>query len=359
MPNNDEYWMQQALIQAKQGIGSTHPNPRVGAVIVRDNRLIAQGFHHVCGDHHAEVDALNNATQDVAGASMYVSLEPCAATGRTPACTLAIIKAGIKRVVIASSDPNPNMAGGAQVLQQAGIEVVSGVCQVEADALNRPFFHAIKTKLPWIIAKAAMSLDGKLATHSHHSQWISGKESRLHAHALRAECDAIVVGVGTLLHDNPSLTVREVPQLGEPALRVVMAKQAPDMFATCKLLSNAAKTRIYTTKISANDAKWRDFGVEVVQTTDLTTAFQHLAADGRLQVLLEGGGKLHAACFEAKLSNEIVLYQAPLLIGGKDAVNFWHGLGVHTMQDALAIQNMHREQLGNDMLIRGDIIYPT
>ncbi|MDX8384739.1 MAG: bifunctional diaminohydroxyphosphoribosylaminopyrimidine deaminase/5-amino-6-(5-phosphoribosylamino)uracil reductase RibD [Ghiorsea sp.] len=358
MHQQHQYWMQLAIKQAKKGIGKTHPNPRVGAVIVRDDVLLSQGFHHICGDDHAEVDALKRATGNVSGATMYVSLEPCSATGRTPACTATIIKAGIKRVVFASSDPNPQMAGGAQVLRQAGIEVLSGVCQAQADALNRPFFHYLSSGLPWIIAKAAISLDGKLATHTHHSQWISGEASRKHAHRLRAECDAIVVGVGTLLHDNPSLTVRDARLKGDAPLRVVIAKQAPAYFEACKLLSNEAKTRMYITQASEHDQPWANAGVEVVQVADLQAAFQHLAADGKLQVLLEGGGKLHAACLEAQLSCEVVLYQAPLLIGGKDAVSFWHGVGVESMQDALMVQHLQRKKLGDDMLIRGDIIYP-
>ncbi|MDQ6988294.1 MAG: bifunctional diaminohydroxyphosphoribosylaminopyrimidine deaminase/5-amino-6-(5-phosphoribosylamino)uracil reductase RibD [Mariprofundaceae bacterium] len=359
MHKTDEYWMLLAIRQAKKGIGKTHPNPRVGAVVVRDGQCLGQGYHHVCGGNHAEVDALLKINTDVAGATIYVTLEPCAATGRTPACTTAIIQAGIKRVVFASTDPNPKMAGGAEVLKQAGIEVLSGVCVAEADAMNRPFFHYLQTGLPWLIAKAAISLDGKLATHQHHSQWISGDVSRQHAHQMRAQCDAIVVGVGTLLADNPSLTVREARLKGEPPLRVVMAKAAPQPFVDCKLLSQAANTRLYITQDNVYAQQWRDLGVDVVLQESLKACFKHLAKQGCLLVLLEGGGKLHAACFEEKLSNEIMLYQAPLLIGGTDAVNLWHGQGVSTMPEALSIQHIQRKKLGQDMLIRGDVHYPA
>ncbi len=355
---NDEHWMQLALDQARKGIGQTHPNPRVGAVIVRDGVLLGKGYHHQCGADHAEVDALKSVTESVDGATMYVTLEPCAAVGRTPACTTAILSAGIKRLVFASSDPNPKMAGGGQALADLGVEVVSGVCKKEADALNRTFFHVVATGLPWVIAKAAVSLDGKLATYTHHSEWISGEESRKHAHALRAECDAIVIGVGTLLYDNPSLTVRHAKLLGAPPLRVVMANEAPAPLKECNLLSDDAATRFYITTETEHAQQWRDLGVEVVHCADLKAGFKHLADDGCLQVLLEGGGKMHAACLEAGLSRELVLYQAPILIGGKDSVNFWHGLGIEKVDKALKIQNIHREQLGEDMLIRGDIIYP-
>lgn len=359
MAHTDEQWMQLALAEARKGIGKTHPNPRVGAVIVRDGELLAKGYHHACGLDHAEVDALKQSQGSLDGATIYVTLEPCAATGLTPACTSAILSSGISRVVYASSDPNPQMAGGGEVLKQAGLDVVSGVCRQEADILNRPFFHSVQTKMPWVIAKAAISLDGKLATRTHHSQWISGAESRRHCHVLRSVCDAIVVGVGTLLDDNPSLTVRETKLCGEHPLRVIMANKAPQPFEGCKLLSDEAKTRLYVTQPSAEDHVWSDLGVEVVCCEDLKACFAHLAASGQLLVMLEGGGKLHAACFEAQISNELLLYQAPLLIGGIEAVNLWHATGVATMAEALRLKHVQRQVLGEDMMIRGDIVYNT
>lgn len=359
MTVTDEKWMQKALDEAQKGIGRTHPNPRVGAVIVKNDQLLAAGFHHQCGGYHAEIEALNALSDaaDAQGATIYVTLEPCAAQGRTPACSAALLAAGISRLVYASTDPNPSMAGGGAMLNSAGLEVCAGVLQAQADALNRPFFHYIKTGLPWLIAKAAISLDGKLATHTQHSQWISGAQSRQHAHQLRAESDAIVIGVGTLLHDNPSLTVRDAALMGQPPLRVVMAREAPALWADCQLLSADAKTRMYVTIDSEAAQDWRDAGVDVVCCPDLKSCFQHLADEGCLQVMVEGGGKLHALCFEAKLSNELLLYQAPLLIGGSTAVNLWHGLGVAQMHQAPHIHPISYTSLGVDMLIRGDITY--
>ena len=353
-----QQWMQMALSEAMKAVGNTHPNPAVGAVIVRDGQVLGKGFTQACGGNHAEVEALQVAG-DVAGATLYVTLEPCAAQGRTPACTSAIIPAGITTVVYASSDPNPQMAGGAQVLKDAGIEVIAGVCKEDADMLNRPFFHYMQTGLPWVIAKAAISLDGKMATRTLHSQWISGAESRKHAHGVRALCDAIVVGVGTLVHDNPSLTVRDAAIIGQPPLRVMMGKHAPKPLADCKLLSDEAPSRFYVIHDNDDALAWRELGMDVVLVENYEAAFKHLAADGCLQVLLEGGGKLHAACLEGGISNELLLYQAPLLIGGVDAMSFWHGAGVETMQDALHIANIQRQILGDDMLIRGDIVYPA
>ncbi|MDQ7005392.1 MAG: bifunctional diaminohydroxyphosphoribosylaminopyrimidine deaminase/5-amino-6-(5-phosphoribosylamino)uracil reductase RibD [Ghiorsea sp.] len=353
-----QHWMQLALNEALKAVGNTHPNPAVGAVIVRDGQVLGKGYTQPCGGHHAEVEALKRAG-DVQGATLYVTLEPCASQGRTPACTAAIIPSGIVQVVIASSDPNPNMAGGADVLQQAGIDVILGVCKDEADVLNRPFFHYIKTNMPWLIAKAAISLDGKMATRTKHSQWISGAESRQHAHGVRALCDAIVVGVGTLVHDNPSLTVRDARMIGKPPLRVMLGKHAPKPWKDCKLLSDEAPSRFYITHDSEDAQAWRDLGMQVMLVEDYQAAFKHLAADGCLQVLLEGGGKLHAACLEYGISNELLLYQAPVLMGGVEALSFWHGEGVATMQDALHIKNIERVMLGQDMCIRGDIVYPS
>ncbi|MDQ7001868.1 MAG: bifunctional diaminohydroxyphosphoribosylaminopyrimidine deaminase/5-amino-6-(5-phosphoribosylamino)uracil reductase RibD [Ghiorsea sp.] len=353
-----KHWMQFALNQARKGVGNTHPNPAVGAVIVRDGQVLGKGYTQPCGGNHAEVEALD-AAGDVQGATLYVTLEPCASAGRTPACTSAIIPSGIVEVVIASSDPNPEMAGGAKVLEEAGIEVIAGVCKQEADTLNRPFFHYIKTNMPWVIAKAAISLDGKMATRTKHSQWISGAESRKHAHGVRALCDAIVVGVGTLVHDNPSLTVRDANVIGKPPLRVMLGKDAPKPFDDCKLLSDEAPSRFYVLHDNEDAQAWRDLGLDVVVVESYVAAFKHLAADGCLQVLLEGGGKLHAACLAQHLSHELLLYQAPVLIGGVEAMSFWHGAGVATMQDALRIQHIERMMLGDDMCIRGDIVYPS
>jgi len=263
LTNTHQQWMQVALSEAMKAVGNTHPNPAVGAVIVRDGHVLGKGFTQACGGNHAEVEALQVAG-DVKGAILYVTLEPCASQGRTPACTSAIIPSGIQTVVYASSDPNPSMAGGAQVLADAGIEVVANVCQAEADSLNRPFFHYIQTKMPWVIAKAAISLDGKMATRTKHSQWISGAASRKHAHGVRALCDAIVVGVGTLVHDNPSLTVRDATIIGQPPLRVMMGKHAPKPFADCRLLSDDVPSRFYVIHDSDDALAWRDLGMEVL-----------------------------------------------------------------------------------------------
>jgi len=350
--------MKRAINLAKKGIANTHPNPRVGAVVVHEGKVVGQGWHHKAGEAHAEVNALNDAGEQALGGTMYVTLEPCAAYGRTPPCTEAILKAGITRVVFASADPNPDMAGGSAFLKTKGLEVLGGVMADAANALNVAFFHYLDTSMPYVIAKAAISLDGKLATRNHDSQWITGEKARKHAHKIRAKSDAIIVGSGTLRDDNPSLTVRDTRLKGKHPLRVVIAKKTPEFFSTCKLLNDAAPSRMYVyDSDSAHTARWHDAGMDVVEVPDLRAALKHLAKDGCLQVMLEGGGQLHAACLEHRYTNELLLYQAPLLIGGTEAVNFWHGLGVGYMNQVVRVQNIKRRKLGDDIMIRGKLIY--
>jgi len=353
-----EAWMSKAIRLARRGIGSTHPNPRVGAVVVNNGELVGSGWHQRAGEPHAEAIALDKAGNRAKGATLYVTLEPCAAHGRTPACTDAILAAGIRHVVYASSDPNPKMAGGAERLAGKGILVTGGLLQADADALNASFFHFIRTGLPYVIGKAAISLDGKLATHTFHSQWISSAASRRHAHALRAECDAILVGAGTLRHDNPSLTVRDAKLRGDAPLRVAVCLETPPFFADCRLLSDEAPTRFYVSRSNAHDREWQRAGVELVQVETLQDVLRHLAGDGRLQLLLEGGGSLHTSFFEARLTSELVLYQAPILIGGNDAVSLMAGMGAKTVPEAIRLENLRRRRLGVDQVIRGRVVYP-
>ncbi len=353
-----EVLMRRAIELAKKGIGTTHPNPRVGAVVVNHGEVVGEGWHVRPGDSHAEVVALEQAGDRAKGAALYVTLEPCAAHGRTPACTDAIRRAGIKHVVYASSDPNPAMAGGAKVLTAVGIDVSGGVLAAEADALNTPFFHYLRTGCPYVTAKAAVSLDGKLATRTHHSQWISGPECRQHAHALRAECDAIVVGAGTLKYDNPSLTVRDADMVGNIPLRVVLCFETPRFFSECKLLSDDAPSRFYVRSINEHAQSWRDAGVQVERMDSLIAMLKHLADDGYLNVLLEGGGALHTSFLEAGLSHEMVLYQAPIFIGGRDAVSLWGGSGAETVDQAVRLADVQRREFGNDQMIRGRVVYP-
>ena len=352
-----EIFMKQAIKLARRGIGSTHPNPRVGAVVVKNGLIVGEGWHEFPGGPHAEAMAIEKAGEKARDATLYVTLEPCAAHGRTPACTDAIRSSGIAHVIYASSDPNPKMAGGAKVLTASHIDVIGGFMAEEADKLNLPFFHYMRTGRPYVTAKAAISLDGKLATRTHNSQWISGEESRLHAQGIRAQVDAIVIGAGTLQFDNPSLTVRGIEVKGKPPLRVVLCFETPRFNPDSKLLSGDAATRFYVRSSNEHTEKWQQAGVEIEKLSSLDAILKHLAEDGYLHLLLEGGGYLHASFFEGKFTDELILYQAPILIGGRDAICLWNGLGVERVDDALHLADIKRRVLGSDVMIRGRVVY--
>jgi len=355
----DEKFMARALTLAKKGVGKTHPNPAVGAVVVADGKVAGEGWHEGPGQAHAEIVALEQAGSRARGSTLYVTLEPCAAEGRTPPCTDAIQRTGLRRVVYASSDPNPKMAGGGAVLKAHGVEVRVNVLEKEADALNKGFLHFYRLGRPYVTAKAAISLDGKLATHGRHSQWISNATSRRHAHRLRAESHAILVGAGTLTSDNPSLTVRDVPLSGKPPLRCVICTKTPDFHPDYHIADGLAPSRLYVRNESDAARAWRNAGVEVVHAGSLIEALRHLADEDRWSVLLEGGGALHASFIEARLTDELVFYQAPVLIGGKDAVGFWQGTGVTRVSDAPRLEDVERRMLDGDQLIRGRVVYPA
>ncbi len=356
--STDERFMTRALELAAKGLGRTHPNPAVGAVVVAAGKIIGEGWHEGPGRPHAEVVALEAAGSAARGATLYVTLEPCAAHGRTPPCTGAILRAGIRRVVFASSDPNPKMAGGGRLLEAHGVDVTPNVLEQEADALNRGFLHAHRQGRAWVTAKAAISLDGKLATHARHSQWISNEASRQHAHGLRARSHAILIGSGTLLQDNPSLTVRDAPLIGAPPLRCVICGEPPRFDPACRIADDAAPSRLYVRRETEEARAWREAGVEVVRAASLLEVLQHLASEERWEVLLEGGGQLHAAFLEARLIDEMVLYQAPILIGGREAVSLFEGKGVARVDQAPKLADIERRMLGTDQMIRGRVAYP-
>ncbi|OIQ01759.1 MAG: riboflavin biosynthesis protein RibD [Zetaproteobacteria bacterium CG06_land_8_20_14_3_00_59_53] len=355
---NDEIYMRQALALAANGAGRTHPNPTVGAVIVSEGVVAGEGWHRGPGRPHAEIEAINKAGDRCKGATLYVTLEPCAATGRTPPCTLGILKAGITRVVYASSDPNPKMSGGGIWLADRGISVTANILETEADALNRPFLYAHRLGRPYVIAKAAVSLDGKLATRRMHSQWISNEISRKHSHVLRAECHALLVGSGTLNMDNPSLTVRHAPLEGRPPLRVMFGSHAPAFRPDYNFADGEVPARLYVCHDNRHISDWQHAGVDVVRVDGIVPMLRHLVVDHRWQILLEGGGGLHAAFLEARLTDEMVLYQAPILIGGSDAVGLWQGTGVNRVDEAPRLVDVRRQMFGEDQMIRGRVVYP-
>ncbi|MDQ6964163.1 MAG: bifunctional diaminohydroxyphosphoribosylaminopyrimidine deaminase/5-amino-6-(5-phosphoribosylamino)uracil reductase RibD [Mariprofundales bacterium] len=356
---NDERWMREALKLARNGIATSHPNPRVGAVVIRNNQVVGRGWHTAPGEAHAEIMALADAGEAANGATLVVTLEPCSACGRTAPCTEAVVAAAINRVVFGSHDINPAMAGGGKLLADHGVTVTAGVLAEECDLLNRPFFHGLQQHRPWIVAKAATSLDGNLATAGGDSRWISNPAARKQAHRLRAEVDAIIIGAGTLRCDNPQLTPRGVRRRGEAPLRVVICRTLPQ-FKTDYHLANIgeAATRIYSQQLTDDAMEWQEAGVEIVTYSTLHEIAAHLYTNGDLLVMVEGGGELYGALLRAQLIDEMVLFQAPLLIGGERAVHLWGGDGSTRVANAPRMINIKRRSLGDNQMIRGELIYP-
>lgn len=359
---NDQEYMKRALALAERGCGWTSPNPMVGAVIVRDGHILAEGWHARYGEMHAERAALANATEDVRGATMYVTLEPCCHHGKQPPCTDAIIDSGITRVVVGSADPNPLVAGkGVAILRAAGIDVVENVLREECDALNEVFLHYIREKQPFVVMKAAMTLDGKIATRTGASRWVTGEAARAHGHSLRHRYRAIMVGSGTVLADDPLLTCRI--ENGRDPLRVVCdsrlrtplsarlvqtARETPTLIATC--VEDAARIAPYE---NAGCRVWslpeRDGHV------DLVALMQRLGSENIDSVLIEGGGTLAWAALEAGIVQKVYSYIAPKLFGGRDAKTPVEGEGVALPEECAQLSVTNISRLGADILIESEV----
>jgi diaminohydroxyphosphoribosylaminopyrimidine deaminase / 5-amino-6-(5-phosphoribosylamino)uracil reductase len=338
--NDDARWMSLALAEARKGVGRTAPNPPVGAVIVKDGKLLGKGWHRAAGRPHAErealADAFRNHGKDVTnGATAYVTLEPCSTHGRTPPCTDGLIEAGIARVVYACVDRNPDHAGRADaLLQAAGIEVLSGVCADEGEKLLRPFFKVRETGLPWVIWKSAMSLDGRITRPPGEGQWLTGDLARADVQQLRSTVDAILTSGETVRRDNPALTIR-VPELLEgrqQPWRVVATDKPETMPATAPLFSD----------------EWRERTL-IRPRHDLEGTLRGLVKDqGVLTVMAEAGGVFSAALFEAGLIDEVVVYYAPMLCGGPSP-----GLGGVGLKESLHLDEVDFQQFENDICLRG------
>jgi len=333
----DEKHMRAAIQAAEKCIGHTSPNPCVGALIVSKGKAIAAGWHRQAGLPHAEIEALKKAGS-AKGATLYVTLEPCSTHGRTPPCVDAIIAAGIKRVVIGAIDPNPAHAGRAvAILKKAGITVKTGILEEECRALNNAFNKWIVSKVPWVIAKAGMSLDGRISRQPGESQWITSPASRAHAQKLRARVDAILIGAETLRVDNPHLTVRGIRGARQP-WRVVLTRSGklpPD----AHLFTDEHKDRTLVYKNKSLRAILRDLGKKQITS-----------------VLIEGGGDVIGQAFDQRLVDEVQFYIAPLLIGGpKVSVA---GLGAASSAKGATVKNPRYKKIGGDMLVSGEVKYP-
>jgi diaminohydroxyphosphoribosylaminopyrimidine deaminase/5-amino-6-(5-phosphoribosylamino)uracil reductase len=360
---NDEYYMKLALGLARKGRGYVSPNPMVGAVIVKNGRIISRGYHQRFGDNHAEINAIKNTTEDIAGSTLYVNLEPCCHEGKTPPCIDSIIEHKIARVVIGTIDSNPLVScRGIDCLQNHGIEIKTGVLEPECRKLNEKFFHYMETGLPFVTIKYAQTLDGRIATATGESQWISSEASLKFTHQLRAAHDAILVGAGTVIKDNPELTVRLVR--GRNPLRVIVDSELK-ISQQAKVFQNisSAKTLIATTK-TADDPKFQDVagsGVELVTidadekgNVDLKKLFKTLAGRKISSILIEGGAQIITSVLKNNLANRLVTIIAPKIIGsGIEAVG---DLNIRSLGAAkiLSIQKISR--CGDDIIIDSRLI---
>jgi diaminohydroxyphosphoribosylaminopyrimidine deaminase/5-amino-6-(5-phosphoribosylamino)uracil reductase len=360
----DRRLLARAIELAEQGRGQVSPNPLVGAVIAIDGEQVAEGYHKEAGGPHAEVEALSAAGDiDLSEATMYVSLEPCCHQGRTPPCTDAIMRAGIRRVVVASDDPSAHASGrGMGILRDEGVELVlaDGDLAKRARLLNQPFRKHARTGRPWVLFKSAMTLDGKVATRGGDSKWISSEESRYLAHHWRAECDAVVVGVGTALADDPLLTARIPGPVARQPRRVVFDSLAR-LPLNSKLVRDARRIPLTVVASRAAPRAATDalstHGADVVLATGeneparVRHALDQLGAAGITSILLEGGPHLAGAFLDADEIDEIRLFLAPLVLGGKTARDPLEGEGVDAIADATRALTLECERIGEDLLV--------
>lgn len=361
----DESFIRRTLELAARARGLTSPNPLVGAVVVRDGQVVGEGYHRRAGLPHAEIEALQAAGEAARGATLYVNLEPCCHTGRTGPCTEAIIAAGVKRVVAAMVDPNPLVAGkGIMRLREAGIDVAVGVMEEEAHRLNEAFIKYVTARRPFVILKTAMSLDGKIATVTGESRWITGEAAREYVHQLRNTCDAVLVGIGTVLKDDPSLTTR-LPEGGRDPVRVILDSSARLPLAARVLTQDSeAPTLVATTEMAPTErvAALRQAGAEVLvcgrgPQVNLDLLLAELAAREIVSLLVEGGSTVNASFLLQGLVDKVVWFIAPRIIGGREALGPVGGSGIRHLARAIRLTETVVKQLGADLCVEGYPVY--
>jgi diaminohydroxyphosphoribosylaminopyrimidine deaminase/5-amino-6-(5-phosphoribosylamino)uracil reductase len=359
---NHEFYMELALQNAMAMKGQTDPNPLVGSVVVNDNRIVGVGAHMKAGEPHAEIHAIRMAGEHARGATIYVTLEPCSHHGRTGPCAVAIVEAGIKKVVIATLDPNPLVSGrGVAILQEAGLEVIVGVCEEKSRKMNEVFNKFILAKTPFVTLKSAITMDGKIASHSFHSKWITSDAAREDVHVLRNQHAAILVGANTVIKDDPQLTTR-LPN-GRNPVRVIMDSTLRLPLHARVVTDGEAPTWVFTTKRHDPERKkaLEEAGVRVFVTDqgDKVHPVEVLHTLGKeliSSLLIEGGGEVNASFFEHRLVDKVIIYMAPKLIGGRNAPSFLAGMGLPQMSDAVELADLGVEQLGKDFKFVG---YPN
>jgi len=360
---NDVGYMRLALRLAKRG--RTSPNPMVGAVVVKDGAIVGRGYHPRVGEPHAEVFALREAGERASGADLYVTLEPCCHTGRTPPCTDGIIEAGVARVFAAMADPDPKVSGqGFMRLREAGVVVESGLCEADAIALNEAYIKHRKTGTPLVILKSAMSLDGKIATNTGDSKWITGDLSRAYAHRIRRQVDAIVVGANTVRVDDPRLTARVGRREYYP-IRVVVTGSG-DIPADAKLFFESGDS-VVAAMACANSQllrKLEQAGARILTLEDragrpsIADLMRQLAGLGCLSVLIEGGSEIAASALEERVVDKVLFFYAPRIIGGCESVSAVGGAGSKCVASSISVERTRVRRFGDDIAVEGYVVYP-
>jgi diaminohydroxyphosphoribosylaminopyrimidine deaminase/5-amino-6-(5-phosphoribosylamino)uracil reductase len=366
---SDAQFMRLALQLARRGYGATSPNPMVGAVLVKGGKIIGRGWHRRAGLPHAEIEALRDVQKrghNPRGATLYVTLEPCCTHGRTPPCTAAIISAGIKKAFLGATDPNPKHSGNAfKILRRAGIEVVCGILNDECVRLNEPFNHWIVHRTPFVTVKAAMTLDGKIATASGESKWITGEKARAHGMKLRQGSDAILVGINTILADNPSLTARS-QQRPMPLRRVILdslartpldAKVVSDEFAALTTIvagKSAPKKRVaaLAKKVKVIFAPPANAKLKTQNSKlNLSWLLKKLGAENVTSLLVEGGGEVNASFLLGSLAQRVAFFYAPKILGGRDSRKAVAGDGAKSLSEIIQLREINWRRLGDDLLL--------
>lgn len=359
----DEYYMELALKLAKQGIGKVNPNPLVGAVIVKNGEIVGSGYHEYYGGKHAEVDAIEEVSENFSleGATLYVNLEPCFHYGKRPPCVNKIIEKKFKRVVIGMMDPNPLVKGKSiDLLKKAGVEVEVGVLEEECRSLNEIFTFYIKTKRPFVILKSAITLDGKIQTKDKNSKWITSETSREHSHKIRNLVSGIMVGVNTVMEDDPELTCRN--ENGTSITRIIIDSKLR-VSKDRKIFKNISENKVIigTTNLSNEEDRkyFEDKGIKVVVTkekegkVDLKKLVEILGVEGIDSILIEGGGELNYSAFKDEIAQKVMFYIAPIIFGGRKAKTSVEGEGVSLTKEGFKLENMRITKLKEDILIEG------
>ena len=362
--------MQMALDLAKKGEGFTSPNPMVGAVIIKDGKVVGKGYHKAYGEAHAEVNAIDDAGALAENATLYVTLEPCNHKGRTPPCTDKVVASGIRRVVAAMNDPNPDVKGGGlDYLERHGITITVGVCEKQAKRLNEIFIKYVETKRPFTIVKCAATLDGRIATKTGDSRWVTGEESRQFVHQLRHAVDAVMVGINTVEKDDPSLTTRlttrqkNLKQL-DPIRIILDTHLRISEKAKLLQLHSDSDTILITAPLVSSDKKARleKKGVRIIESPvidgliDLDRLMDLLGSLGITSLLIEGGGRVFASALSTGIVDKVLFFYAPKILGGDDGIPICKGPGVDLMDNCIQVKDIRVRRFGDDIMVEGYII---